>query len=267
MQDSPSSSGAESSHDLDSEVSRRIPVRDTIDFISDVGGHRTRWSILIAVSVVVVCFIGYAASHILFNEAQSSETTETQMEIDPNAGQPVPHDAGQATGAQSLGQSYGGSEKPKIAFSFSFQSEAEAASERDFSVGTDLQRQAHESGQTQNALLYDQVKALLKAASDAVRSENLESFLALLDENETSFVRLQKLKAKVAFRQFEKIDGTYSDVKIKVLNDDELAVNLHCKVNADFAKSGRRIVLFDDDQSLTLRKTPGTMWKICAIEE
>ena len=103
-------------------------------------------------------------------------------------------------------------------------------------------------------------------AGEALSGENLESFLSLLDENEASFVRRQKLRTRLAFKQFDKIDGTYSDVKVRALNADKLAVDLHCKVKAALARSGRPIVLFDGDQTITLRKVADATWKICAIQ-
>ena len=84
---------------------------------------------------------------------------------------------------------------------------------------------------------------------------------------EHQLTKRQKFKASLVFRRFDEIDGTYSDVKISVLNDNELAIKLRCKVKAAFAGSGRSIVLFDGNQDLTLRRAAGAMWKICAIEQ
>ena len=68
------------------------------------------------------------------------------------------------------------------------------------------------------------------------------------------------------FKQFDQIDGTYSDIKIRVLNDNELAVKLHCKLQAAMARTGREMVLFDGKQDVILKRAAGAMWKVCAIE-
>ncbi len=251
--------------DLRREFPLYMGVRNTKEFLSDVGGYRTRWPVLVAASVLTVCLIGYSASHFLFKKAGPAHpaTPEGQAAVELDAGASAAEGAVQTVEISRLQRD---AERPRKAFAFSLQSEAEAAQERDFAHDIGYAGHSENLGETGNPHIYKEVLALLKSASDAVKDENLESFLAHLDENESSFVRQQKLKAKIAFRQFDKIDGSYSDVKIKALNDSELAVNLHCKVNAAFAKSGRSIVLFDGAQNLTLRKAAGTVWKICAID-
>jgi len=254
--------------DLRREFPLYMGVRNTKEFLSDVGGYRTRWPVFVAASVLTVCLIGYSASHFLFKKAGTAHpaTPEGQAAVELDAGASAAEGAVQTVEMSRLQRDAERPRKPKRAFAFSLQSEAEAAQERDFAPDISYAGHSENLGETGNPHIYKEVLALLKSASDAVKDENLESFLAHLDENESSFVRQQKLKAKIAFRQFDKIDGSYSDIKIKALNDSELAVNLHCKVNAAFAKSGRSIVLFDGAQNLTLRKAAGTVWKICAIE-
>jgi len=256
--------------DLCREFPLYMGVRNTKEFLSDVGGYRTRWPVLVAASVLTVCLIGYSASHFLFKKAGTAHpaTPEGQaaVELDAGASAAEPMAAEGAVQTVEMSRLQRDAERPRKAFAFSLQSEAEAAQERDFAPDISYAGHSENLGETGNPRIYKEVLALLKSASDAVKDENLESFLAHLDENESSLVRQQRLKAKIAFRQFDKIDGTYSDIKIKVLNDSELAVNLHCKVNAAFAKSGRSIVLFDGAQNLTLRKAAGAVWKICAID-
>ena len=112
----------------------------------------------------------------------------------------------------------------------------------------------------------EQVYDLLASVDTAVESEDMDLFLTLLDQTDPGFLKRQSRKARLLFRKFDGIDGTYSDVKIEVLNDDRVDVKLHCKVKAAFAKSGRPIVLFDGPQHVTLKKATGAVWKICAID-
>ena len=234
------------------EFSRHMGVSDTKEFLAAIGGRATRWPLLIAVSLLAVGIIGYSASRIMFAKALTA---------------PMAVEQGDDIDMQSTNHS--DSRKPRKAFAFSFQSEAEAAVEHDYSSEAPPQNRGEKSEpgkNSKNTELYSQVHALLKSASEAVKGENLESFLALMDENEKSFVRTQKIKAKIAFKQFDEIDGTYTDIKIKALNANELAVNLHCKVDATYSRSGRRIALFDGDQHITLRRATGADWKICSIE-
>ncbi len=234
------------------ERSRHLGVSDTKDFLASIGGRATRWPLLIAISLLAVGVIGYSASRVMFAKALAAPTAVEQSEG--------------ASDIDKQSMNHSDSRKPRRSFAFSFQSEAEAAVEHDYSSKPAQQRPSEKSETSEKTMLYSQVHALLKSATEAVRGENLESFLALMDENEKSFVRRQKLKAKVAFRQFDEIDGAYTDVKIETVNANELAVKLHCKVDATYAKSGRRIALFNGDQHITLRKTADTDWKICSIE-
>jgi hypothetical protein len=234
------------------ECSRHLGVSDTKEFLGSIGGRATRWPLLVGISLLAVCLIGYSASRIMFAKALASPTAVEQSESASDA-----EGAIQADDRQSVSR----------AFSFSFQSEAEAAVEHDYSSKPASQKPNKSSETSEKAMLHSQVHALLKSASDAVRSENLESFLALMDENEESLIRKQKFKAKIAFRQFDEIDGAYTNVKIEKVNANELAVNLHCEVDATYTKSGRRIALFNGDQHITLRRTAGAEWKICSIEK
>ena len=253
-----------SPHDLQSEYQRHLGVQDTKQFLSDIRGRRTRWPLLIAISLIAVSLLGYSASQMLFEKARSLSASEEQIGAGSSTADMEPSESGaNAVKLESMLQRPADTEKSNRMFAFSFQSEAEAAVEDGFALGPEKQGKLAE---TQSSLIDAQVHKVLKAASDAVRSENLDSFLSLLDESEESFVRQQKFKVRVAFRQFDKIDGKYTDVKIKVLNDNELAVNLHCKVDAAYSRSGRSIVLFNGDQNITLRKAAGAVWKICSID-
>jgi hypothetical protein len=253
-----------SSRDLKSEYRRHLGVQDTKEFLSDIRGRRTRWPLLIAISLIAVSLLGYSASRILFERAQSLSISEEQNAAGVGAVDAEPSASGAgAVKLESLLQRPVDQQKQRKAFAFSLQSEAEAAVEDGFARALEKQGTAAEP---QLSVIDEQVHSVLKAASDAVRIEDLDSFLGLLDESEESFVREQTLKAKVAFRQFDEIDGKYSDVKVKVLNDNELAVSLHCKVKAAYSKSGRSIVLFNGDQNITLRKAAGAAWKICSID-
>jgi hypothetical protein len=111
----------------------------------------------------------------------------------------------------------------------------------------------------------DQVHDLLASVDTAVENEDMERFLTYLDQTEPDFFNRQRRRASLLFKKFDEIDGTYSDVKIEVVKDDQVAVNLYCKVEAAFAKSGRPIVLHDGPQRVTLKRADGATWKICAI--
>ncbi len=251
--------------DLHGKFPRHMGVRNTKEFISDVGGRRTRWPLVVGAGLLGVCLIGYAASGIMFKGALSSSSSIKQdSSVETEI---VPENGTQSVEMQSKRRSASESEKPRKAFTFSFQAEAEAAQESDFPMDIGSTRYSKNLDEAKSQQFYKQVSELLKSTSDAVRSEDLESFMAHLDDSEPDFVRRQELKAKFAFRRFDNIDGTYSDIKIEVLSDNELAVSLRCKVDAAFTKSGRSIVLFNGDQSLILRKAPGAEWKICAIEK
>lgn len=251
--------GVKNSHARRNEFRRHLGVEHTKEFLFDIKGRRTRWPLLIVISLIAVCLLAYSTSRVLFEKARPAATSGDQIESTPSTIEAdTSDDAAQAVEVGAVMQSPADVDKARKAFAFSFQSEAEAATDdrllepgEHAAPGSTIDKQVHE---------------VLKAASDAVRNENLDSFLELLDESDESFFRTQKIKAQVAFRQFDEIDGTYSDVKIKVLNENELAVNLHCKVDAAFAKSGRSIVLFNGDQNITLRKAAGAVWKICAID-
>lgn len=243
------------------ECPRHLGVSDTKEFLAEIGGRATRWPLLIGISLLAVCIIGYSASRLMFAKAPTSPPAVEQSESAPDA-----EGAVQAVDRQSMSRTISGSDKLVSALAFSFQSEAEAAVEHDVSSRPASQEPTEKSEPSENARLYSQVHALLKSATDAFKDENVESFLALMDENEESFVRRQKLKAKIAFRQFDEFDGTYSDVKIETINANELAVNLHCRIDATYAKSGRRIALFNGVQQMTLRRAANAEWKICSIE-
>jgi hypothetical protein len=251
--------------DLHGKFPGHMGVRNTKEFISDVGGRRTRWPLVVGASLLGVCLIAYAASGIMFKGTLSGSSAVKQ---NGSAGaEIVPENGAPAAKSQSSRRSASESEKPGKAFAFSFQAGAEAAQETDFPMDIDSARYSKNLDEAKSQQFYEQVSELLKSTSEALKSEDLESFMAHLDDSEPGFVRQQELKAKFAFRRFDNIDGTYSDIKIEVLSDNELAVSLRCKVDAAFTKSGRSIVLFNGDQSLILRKTPGAEWKICAIEK
>jgi len=251
--------------DLQGKFPRHMGVRNTKEFLSDVGGRRTRWPLVVGAGLLGVCLIGYAASGIMFKGALSgSSSIKQDSSVEAEI---VPENGTQAVETQSGRRSASESEKPKKAFAFSFQAEAEAAQESDFPMDIGSARYSKNLDEAKTQQFYKQVSELLKSASDALKSEDLESFLAHLDDSEPDFVRQQKLKAKFAFKRFDNIDGIYTDIKIKALSDNELAVSLRCKVDAAFTRSGRSIVLFNGDQELTLRKAAGAEWKICAIEK
>jgi hypothetical protein len=255
---------AEDSPALQGKFRRHLGVESTKEFLADIGGRRTKWPLLIAISLIAVCLLGYSASKMLFERAQSSSTSNEHIgtgSITTDA--ETSEGTAQGVELESMLQRPTDAEKQKKAFAFSLQSKAEAAVEDDLLLESANQRT---SDIATNSSINSQVHEVLKAASDAVKNENLDSFLGLLDESEESFFRQQKIKAKVAFRQFDKIDGQYSDVRIKVLDDDKLAVDLHCKVDAAFAKNGRSIVLFNGEQNITLRRAAGAVWKICGID-
>ncbi len=124
-------------------------------------------------------------------------------------------------------------------------------------------RKALSSGDAYNA---KQVRDLLSSVETALKSENIDSLMGLMDGTDRRFAIRQKAKARLLFRQFDRISGAYSDVQVQILNDTELAVSLYCKVQADRTKDGRTMMLFDGVQNLTIKKTADTSWKICAID-
>ena len=281
-------------------------MANTREFLSKIGGRRTRWPLLIVASALTVCFAAFSTSCVLFEDvrpaaANFEEQSGPGMNLGASPAAGIsPEEVVQSDETRVQDQASGKSKKPmKVkGFSFFFQPEAEAALERDpgsvsvravavgensigsrdyksvtaphervFSPDTASPGYSQRSERAEKLPLDEQVRGLLRSVSSAVKSEDIESFLELLDDSEPAFVRRQKLKARLVFRRFNEIDGTYSDVKISVLNDNELAIKLHCKVKAAFAGSGRSIVLFDGNQDLTLRRVAGTAWKICAIEQ
>jgi hypothetical protein len=130
----------------------------------------------------------------------------------------------------------------------------------------DAPARAKKAAVAKNATPAKAVRDLLSSVETALKSENLDSLLDHLDQTDYRFVIRQKAKAKMLFRQFDKISGTYSDVRVDVLDDARLEVRLHCKVQAAYSKDGSIKTLFDGDQKLILRKTDATTWKICSID-
>ncbi len=269
IKDSPAP-GTAKSLDLDRGIRRHLGVQDTKKFLTDIGGRCTRWPLLIVISLLAVFLIGYSASRVMFDKARISPgeeqvgTASSAAESSGVEGSSV--DAAHAVEMQSKRWRPTDSKWSKRAFSFSFQAEAEAAVEHDSSADLTSRESLEKSKATEKARLHAEIHDLLKSASEAVRGENLESFLSLMDESEESFVRRQKLKAKMAFRQFDEIDGKYTDVRIEKVSANEVAVNLHCKVDAAYSKSGRRMVLFDGPQHITFRRDADAVWKISAID-
>lgn len=250
------------SPDLKKGFRRHMGVSDTIQFLACIGGRTTRWPVLVAMSLFTVCLIAFFISHFMLETSQSLPPREG-----PSGSVPATEGASPAHGlaTDALGQGDEHAARRNMAFSLRLQSEAEAAVQQKSARGLGGRGGAIQAG-AGDASIRQQVLDLLAAARKATESENLESLLSLMDESESDFFRQQKLKAKMAFRQFDGIQGKYSDVKIKPLNDNELAISLRCKVDAAYTKSGRRIVLFDGDQNMTLRKTSSADWKICAID-
>lgn len=264
IDDSPAP-GTAKSLDLDRGIRRHLGVQDTKKFLADIGGRCTHWPLLIVISLLAVFLIGYSASRVMFDKGHISPAKE-QVGTASSGVEGSSEDATHAVEMQSKRQRPTDSKWSKKAFSFSFQAEAEAAVEHDSSADLISKESLEKSKATEKARLYAEVHDLLESVSEAVRGENLESFLSLMDENEETFVRRQKLKVKMAFRQFDEIDGKYTDVKIEELSANEVAVNLHCKVDAAYSKSGRRMVLFDGDQQITLRRDADAVLKISAID-
>lgn len=124
-------------------------------------------------------------------------------------------------------------------------------------------RKALSSGDAYNA---KQVRDLLSSVETALKSESIDLLMGLMDSANRRFAIRQKAKARLLFREFDRISGAYSDVQVQTLNDTELAVSLYCKVHADRTKDGRTMVLFDGVQNLTIKRTADTPWKICAID-
>lgn len=269
IDDSPAP-GTAKSLDLDRGIRRHLGVQDTKKFLADIGGRCTHWPLLIVISLLAVFLIGYSASRVMFDKGHISPAEEqvgsASSAAESSGVEGSSEDATHAVEMQSKRQRPTDSKWSKKAFSFSFQAEAEAAVEHDSSADLTSKESLEKSRATEKARLYAEVHDLLESVSEAVRGENLESFLSLMDENEETFVRRQKLKVKMAFRQFDEIDGKYTDVKIEELSANEVAVNLHCKVDAAYSKSGRRMVLFDGDQQITLRRDADAVLKISAID-
>lgn len=219
-------------------------ARGTMEFISEVRGHKTRWPFFIAAGLFVVCLLAYSTSHFLVGAGGSPATTEGRMEIEAGPG-----DVSAEENASS--------ETARKALSFLMQPEAEAA------VESDVFEMSENSVESK---LFEEIQGLISTAGEAFNSEDLDTFLSFLDDDDSTFFRYQRARARLAFRQFDEISGTYSDVKVRVLNEEKLVVDLHCKLDAAHARSGRPVVLYDGAQSFTLRKDAGSDWKICAID-
>jgi hypothetical protein len=287
---------------LEPSIPSHEGVRGVREFISDVRGHRTRWPVLIVASMLTVCCIGFSASHILFKKARLSPAIPKEQ---AGAGSEVgnsPIDPTARKSDASLVEKQAKRDvsayvkKPKEAFAFSFQATAEAAPEGNHRPGA-LQAKAaganlgkigvfagtrgpHKTTmstdpasadrpetlrQATPSSLMDQVHHLLASVDAAVENEDMQLFLTFLDRAEPDFFKQQERKARLLFKKFDQIDGSYSDVKIEVLEDDQVAVNLHCEVRAAFAKSGRPIELYNGPRQVTLKKGVGTVWKICGF--
>jgi len=64
------------SHALQSEFRRHLGVENTKEFLFDIKGRRTKWPLLIAISLIAVCLLGYSTSQMLFERARSSAVSD-----------------------------------------------------------------------------------------------------------------------------------------------------------------------------------------------
>jgi hypothetical protein len=55
--------------------------RNAQEFILDVGGHRTRWTVLIAASLLIVCIAGFLTSSLLFKDTHPAEATSQKTDV------------------------------------------------------------------------------------------------------------------------------------------------------------------------------------------
>jgi len=121
-------------------------------------------------------------------------------------------------------------------------------------------------GDAKRSLLDVQVRDLLLSYRFAYEREDTELLSSILGQTDPDFVAVQVSNADRLFQEFENIAVKLSDVEIVADDQNEVAVELHLKIDAAFAETGVVVSLLDTGQRLTLRKFAEGIWKLCAIE-
>jgi len=115
-------------------------------------------------------------------------------------------------------------------------------------------------------LLKREIQDLLSSYEFAYDNENAELLASLIDEGNPEFLSDQMTNAESLFREFDNIDMALSEPKLGIKGPQEVFVEFQLSIDADFAETGLSANLLKANRTLTLRRSPETGWKICAIE-
>jgi len=90
--------------------------------------------------------------------------------------------------------------------------------------------------------------------------------VAILDEEGNSHHSSYIRTIERMFRSFDNISVSFSKISMEPVNEQEVLVKAHVKVEGAFAFTGGWKTLSNKDQSFLLRRHSGSNWKLCSIQ-
>lgn len=112
-----------------------------------------------------------------------------------------------------------------------------------------------------------QVEELLATVKSACESEDKETLLGMLDDQDPSFHKKYLTRAERLFRSFDDISVSFSGIKVYPLNEQEVLVKLHVRVEGAFSFTGAWKVISNSDQCFTLRRHGESDWRLCSVNQ
>lgn len=117
-----------------------------------------------------------------------------------------------------------------------------------------------------NVALAEEVKKLFSVVEAACENEDKDKLVAILDEEGNSLHSNYIRTIERMFRSFDNISVSFSKVAVEPVNEEEVLVRAHVKVEGAFAFTGSWKTLSNKDQSFVLRRHSGSNWKLCSIQ-
>jgi hypothetical protein len=118
----------------------------------------------------------------------------------------------------------------------------------------------------ENAVLAEEVKNLFSIVETACENEDKDKLVAILDEEGNSLHSSYIRTIERMFRSFDNISVSFSKISMEPVNEQEVLVKAHVKVEGAFAFTGGWKTLSNKDQSFLLRRQSGSNWKLCSIQ-
>ncbi|RJP23538.1 MAG: hypothetical protein C4520_06180 [Candidatus Abyssobacteria bacterium SURF_5] len=233
--------------------------RTTRDFIENTASDQRRlWIMYICAGLFIVGTAAFSISSILGTREMKGLDADQPSVSAP--AEPTPEETNQKKSALSVPKTH--IQKMTSAWTGA---EAEAAIEPAPFTTSTTNMKSRLITRPEITPLTGEIEALLMMFQGACENEDKEALVALIDDQDQDFHSRYIRTAERLFRRFNGIDVSFSDIEVTPLNEDEILVNLHVRVEGEFSITGKWMVLKNSDQSFTLRKPNGSNWRLCSI--